>query len=169
MQKNLVITSMEAELRDWITEFLSRPNPMLNNFPPCPFAKRALLEDRIHIERFTTWNRLTEVAAQWDDSAEVALFWFTPDVMSYDEMNRNKWIFNDIWRAEDMWLLGDHPDHPEHINGVCMNFGSACLLLLQRLSRLTSASEQLRQAGYYDSWSLEDQEFVRQRNAQSPI
>ena len=76
MHKNLVITSMDEQIRSWITSFLSKPNPLLNNFPPCPFAKKALLDERVQIKKFTEWDDLSHVAADWDDSLDVALWWF---------------------------------------------------------------------------------------------
>ena len=77
MHKNLVITSMDEQIRSWITKFVSRPNPLLNNFPPCPFAKKAMLDDRIDIYKFDEWDDLSHVAADWDDSIDVAIWWFT--------------------------------------------------------------------------------------------
>ena len=57
-------------------------------------------------------------------------------------------------------ILEDHPLSPEYINGVNMNFGSCGLLLMQKLDKLNSASDQLRDKGYYKHWSKEDLDSV---------
>lgn len=162
MHKNLVITSMDEQIRSWITNFLSKPNPLLNNFPPCPFAKKALLDERVQIKKFTEWDELSHVAADWDDSLDVALWWFAD--RDLETMNNVKLQFNNVWRPHDMWLLMDHPDKHELINGVEMNFKLAGLLLLQRYSTLVDASETLKTQGYYKTWNATEQAFVHRRN-----
>ena len=37
----------EKSVKDWITNFLDKQNPAFNNLPPCPFAKQAMLDDKI--------------------------------------------------------------------------------------------------------------------------
>ena len=162
MHKNLVITSMDEQIRSWITKFVSKPNPLLNNFPPCPFAKKALLDERVSIQKFTNWDELSHVAADWDDSLDVAIWWFYDKPL--EAMLKTKLQFNDVWQPHDMWLLMDHPDHYELVSGVEMNFGIAGLLLLQRYSALVDASKTLERQGYYNSWSDDDRAFVHRRN-----
>jgi hypothetical protein len=41
-----------------------------------------------------------------------------------------------------------------------MNFGYCGLFILQRASKLRTASEQLKRAGYYDVWSQENLDEV---------
>ena len=165
IHKNLVITSMDEQIRSWITNFLSKPNPLLNNFPPCPFAKKALIDERVQIKKFTEWDELSHVAADWDDSIDVAIWWFTD--RSYEAMLATKTQFNDVWRPHDMWLLMDHPDNHELVSGVEMNFGLAGLLLLQRYSKLIEGSKVLAKQGYYDSWSDKEKDFVNRRNSKA--
>jgi hypothetical protein len=57
-------------------------------------------------------------------------------------------------------ILEDHPDIPEYINGVCMNFGKCGLLLIQNLDKLNSASDQLRDKGYYSHWTCNNLDDV---------
>ena len=39
---NFVFEEAKEYMLKWIGEFVSKPNPLLNNFPPCPFAKQAM-------------------------------------------------------------------------------------------------------------------------------
>jgi hypothetical protein len=57
-------------------------------------------------------------------------------------------------------ILEDHPDSPEYINEVNMNFGECGLLVIQKLDKLNKASEQLKEKGYYDVWSQQDLDDV---------
>jgi hypothetical protein len=63
-----------------------------------------------------------------------------------------------IWR--DCVVLEDHPDAVELINGVPMNFGECGLMVLQRLSKLNTAADQLKEKGYYATWSEENLDQV---------
>jgi hypothetical protein len=55
----------------------------------------------------------------------------------------------------DYVILEDHPDLPEFVNGVQMNFGFCGLLVIQKLNKLNNAADQLRKKGYYDMWNQE--------------
>ena len=51
---------------------------------------------------------------------------------------------------KDIVALEDHPNDPEILNGEAMNFGKCSLVLVQRLSKLNTASTILKKQGYYD-------------------
>jgi hypothetical protein len=61
---------------------------------------------------------------------------------------------------KDFVALEDHPDDPEILNGVQMNFGKAPIVLFQRLSKINSAADNLRKRGYYDNWPQENYDDV---------
>lgn len=67
---------------------------------------------------------------------------------------------NQILMPRDYVVLEDHPDRIESLNTVSMNFGKCGLLLVQKLSKLNAASEQLKQKGYYDNWPTESLDYV---------
>ena len=37
----------KEDLENWIVETLSKPNPIFNNLPPCPYAKKAWLDGKV--------------------------------------------------------------------------------------------------------------------------
>ena len=39
----------KEDLENWIVETLSKPNPIFNNLPPCPYAKKAWLDGKVLI------------------------------------------------------------------------------------------------------------------------
>ena len=39
----------KQDITAWINDFVSKPNALLNNFPPCPYARKAMLEQKVDI------------------------------------------------------------------------------------------------------------------------
>jgi hypothetical protein len=67
---------------------------------------------------------------------------------------------NSILMWQDYVVLEDHPDSEEYVNEVKMNFGKCGLMILQRLSKLNTAANQLKNKGYYNTWSQENLDEV---------
>ena len=76
-----------AQVKSWILEYVVEPNANLNGFPPCPYAKQAMLENKVRFLETTNIKMFLEKANQevdtWDDSVDVCVFIFT-------KMNNNK-------------------------------------------------------------------------------
>ena len=82
--------------------------------------------------------------------------------MTPKEVSDTVKTFNDnaMKNKVDIVALEDHPDDPEILNGVSMNFGKATLILVQRLTKLNTASKILKKKGYYDNWPEENYDDV---------
>jgi len=152
------------EIKQWVEEFVSVKNEKLNIIP-CPFAKQALLNDTIVYREFkdggveSLRHQLYElVNSDWDDSKEVLVLYAETKTMSSDDTSASVLQFNNTCKylGIDLVALEDHPDDPEVLNGVTMNFGKAILVLVQRLSKLNKASDILKKRGYYDDWPEEN-------------
>ena len=37
------------DLTDWMKDFVEKPNPLLNNWAPCPYARQERITDKIEI------------------------------------------------------------------------------------------------------------------------
>ena len=35
------------QVKDWIEDFVTKPNPVFGDLPPCPFARKAMLENKV--------------------------------------------------------------------------------------------------------------------------
>jgi hypothetical protein len=151
---------MKDEIKRWVEEFVSVKNETLNKIP-CPFAKQALLDDKIkYISTEHISEALSDLVDNWTDNYEVVVLYtdtllYTPSEVS-DIVKR----FNELAMPRDIVALEDHPEDPEILNGVEMNFGKAILVLVQRLSKLNRASAMLKKQGYYDNWSQENYDDV---------
>lgn len=148
-------------IKSWINDFVTQPNPDLNNFPPCPYAKQAILDNKVaydvadlDIDLF-----LIKKAEMWDDNIDVCVI-FVPEVSS-EELSRLVDSINKRYlMGNDFVALEDHPDDEENINGVIMNNGKYPIVLMQRLSKIQMFSGFLKKKGYYDVWSKENLDDV---------
>lgn len=147
-------TYIRSSLLEWIVNFVEQPNSLLGDWPPCPYARKARLDNKFKI--------LFDYSKDFADSiAYSKLLLETNDVVivCFDHTQINAEItqqlvknHNTLLMRDDYVILEDHPDAAEFVNGLNMNFGKCGLLLIQRLSKLNDASNQLRSKGYYNYW-----------------
>jgi hypothetical protein len=145
-----------SALLKWMEEFVEVPHPSLGGWSPCPFARQARLLHNIDIRpginpltdclqsEHDTWNK--EVIVYWYDHTK-----FLPEAFVADVEQANRTLLK-----KDIVALEDHPLTDEIIGGVKMNFGYCAIIVLQKNSKLNQAADQLREKGYYHSWSQED-------------
>jgi hypothetical protein len=150
--------AIRQQLEHWLTDFVEQPNPLLNNWPPCPYAKQARLSNKIHIV-FDNPLSIAEYVSLLNDY-DVVVLCFDHMKFSSDQIELFSKHINSILLWQDYVVLEDHPDSEEFINGVQMNFGKCGLMILQRLSKLNTATTQLKNKGYYDTWSEENLDQV---------
>jgi len=148
---------MKNEIQKWLDEFVTQPNPLLNGFPPCPYARAAIVD---YVETDHVSNSLEHLLENWNDDIQVVCLYtatenYTPEGLSYIVKE-----FNKVAMSKDIVALEDHPDDEEDVNGVKMNFGKCIIILVQRLSKINEASETLKKKGYYDVWSQENLDDV---------
>ena len=144
-------------------EFITKPNPLLNNMPPCPYAKKAILEKKVDIrvpQEGTVSYAIADAIQTWDDSFDVIILVFDSKKHDGDTFN------NIVMKANDtidksFVLLDDHPDNVENINGVHMNNGQYAIVFCQRTKKLQDAHDYLKNhTNYYESWTKEDLDEV---------
>jgi len=151
-----------TKLTKWLSEFVEVPNSKLGDWSPCPYARQARINNKISI-KFATVDEFTDVVRESFETLEnkeVVVICFDhrtihPKYLSglVSEMNKMLMPINYV-------ILEDHPDAVEYVNGVNMNFGECGLLILQKLDKLNKASEQLKEKGYYNSWSQSELDEV---------
>ena len=145
-------------IKNWLENFIERPHPALGDWPPCPYARQARINERIAFVDIDAYHLTSAVSrhAGLLKTHDVVVMYFdhnqiTPELLQQQVQDLNHKIMTD-----DLVILEDHPGAPELINGVNMNFGACGLAILQKLSDLNQASDQLRNKGYYDGWSSDN-------------
>tara|TARA_R110000822_G_scaffold13766_1_gene48719 strand:+ start:105 stop:614 length:510 start_codon:yes stop_codon:yes gene_type:complete len=155
--------SIQEEILTWMKDFVEKPNPLLKNWAPCPYARQARIADKIKIywsDQSDIQNVISTSLMQLEDNDAVIIA-FDHNLIDPRELADKVNDWNKNWLMPlDFVLLEDHPDTIEHVNGVHMNFGKCGLIIVQRLSELNQASEKLKEKGYYDTWSEDDLNFV---------
>lgn len=149
-------------LTKWMTDFVEVPNPKLGNWAPCPYARQARVNNNISIKfaEVFEFDSVISESIYTLDHKEVVVVCFnhnTIDPVSLQNYVKEK---NDMLLPINYVILEDHPDSPEYINDVCMNFGECGLLVIQKLDKLNKASDQLREKDYYNHWSTKDLDDV---------
>jgi hypothetical protein len=149
---------IQQELNAWLINFVEKPNPLLKDWPPCPYARQARLSNQILTVFDSPFNYETYLS--YIGEYEVVIVCFDHEKFSASQIELFVKNTNSVLMWKDYVILEDHPHSQEVINGVKMNFGLCGLLILQRLSKLNNASKQLQNKGYYDTWSNENLDDV---------
>ena len=150
----LDLETVTNDILHWSENFVEVAHPALGNWAPCPFARKARLLGAVKIvigtdPYFDLRNRNRDGLG----TAEVVIYAYDPAEWDYatfhsslDQANR------EFLLANDLLVLEDHPADPEIVNGISMNQGTYALALLQSLSKLNTAAEQMHHKGFYESW-----------------
>jgi hypothetical protein len=149
---------IRQQLQDWLVDFVEKPNPMLNGWAPCPFARKSRVTNRFDI-RFASADILAatiESAAQQLSHLDVIAVCVDPAEISANQLAELVEQLNQQLMPQDVLLLEDHPADVEIVNGVHMNFGACAIVFVQQLSKINEASAQLKNQGYYDCWSQDN-------------
>jgi hypothetical protein len=150
--------SIKLKLNQWLVDFVEKPNSLLNNWSPCPYARQARLSNQIHV----VFDSPLEISRYvFDlDTHDVVVLCFDHTKFSASQIELFTKHINSILMWQDYIVLEDHPDAEEFINGAKMNFRECGLMVLQRLSKLNAAADQLKEKGYYNTWSKENLDEV---------
>lgn len=148
------IVQARIDVINWITGFVEKPNPLLNGWAPCPYARAARLQDRVRVDiGVAPWLDLRQTAHHGIKDLDVIIKIYDPRAWPLDRF-RSEWqsAQQEFLTPRGLLCLEDHPADPESVNGVIMNQGTWALLLLQHTDKLEEAAEQLAARGYYRDW-----------------
>lgn len=148
--------AVKSALLKWMEDFVEKPHPSLGGWPPCPYARQARITNQIDIRPGI--DPLTDCLRTEHDSweKEVIVFWYDHTKFPAEAFVADVEQANQTLLKKDIVALEDHPDTDEIISGVKMNFGHCAIIVLQKNSKLNQAADQLRDKGYYHTWSQSD-------------
>ena len=149
---------LNTSIKTWIETRLSSPLSFLGNIPPCPFARDAFFKNTIQI--FEASSKTYEDALNQQllsfhkDSATKMSILAVNDWQNCNPNDVQLFVssLREKYYSQDLWTLYDHPALPETIEGFSLNHGGLLLFMVQRLSSLVAASNELKAHGYYDRW-----------------
>jgi len=164
----------ETHIHNWIQNFLSIPHATFNNLPPCPFAKQALLDNKIQCVEIKPYEHISmhdyfiaeleNFSYHWPKGKEVVVIGCEPCYISAVELSlatetaNNKFLYNRGYVA-----LEDHPDEKEQVQDVVLNNGLYAIIFLQQKEKLNTARTSLLKQSYYKNWDTEYYNEVTER------
>lgn len=146
---------MHDDIESWIIDVLSKPEKVFANLPPCPFAKKAWLDNKVDVKEFISFEQL-EIDIQ--NLKEVMIFRFK-DITAKEIRDIVK-DYNQ--KYPNLLFLEEHPDLVESFGGLVVNHGTA-MIIVQDRKELEDARKQLQRTGYYNNWSEELKDRILNR------
>jgi hypothetical protein len=143
----------KQDVLNWITGFVEQPNPGLQGWPPCPYARKARLDHQLDLQQGIV-DPYTDL--QKIDLGEFMVigYIYDPKDFTADEFNRQVRELNTgFLLSRDIIALADHPNDHEEVNGVRMNQGTWAITFVQPLGKLNEFARLIAAKGYYDGWS----------------
>jgi hypothetical protein len=152
-------------IRTWIKDFVTRPNPVFGDLPPCPFAQKAMVDGKVKFLELDGIGEFGTIFTHiWDfdfDEQDVLVIIAEPDQYTAKETVEIADKLNKALMANDIVILEDHPKIKEKVKHVKLNNGHYILFLAQRLSKLNKFSRMLEKGPYYKNWSKSYLESVK--------
>jgi len=152
------------EIRAWSAYALEKKSPYFNNLPPCPYAKKAWMDNRVAIVfKYGGSQAITACLAGFNDAFDLVIVvdqFYKKDAEKF-HVELEAWndaIAEGIFADKDLWLMGFHPDDDAvdfvddgtefepHINTPY------AMVFIQRLSKVQESAYFLRDLGYYDKY-----------------
>lgn len=146
--------TITQDILHWIENFVEKPHPALGGWPPCPFARQARLQRKVEIIiGIDPYYDMKSRSVQGMGDYEVIVYAYDPAVWDYTQFSTAlKDANQEFLLCRDLLALEDHPGDPEMVKGISMNQGTYALAMVQSLSKLDTASAQMHNKGFYDSW-----------------
>jgi hypothetical protein len=152
---NLEIVKQDIE--QWIVDFVEVPHPSLGGWAPCPYARKARLDQDFDVRLgLAPMHDLVQISKTGLGGKSVVIIAYDPAEHSYEEFSRALDTANqEFLLPNNLLALEDHPADPEVVNGVAMNQGTYALALVQSLSDLNEKAQLVARKGFYDTWPEE--------------
>ena len=145
------------KIKTWISDFVTKPNPVFGDLPPCPYAQKAIIDGKVEFVELNAtadWTTIYQLIWNTDfDEKDVLCVIVDPRQFTAQETVSMADVLNERFMPRDIVVLEDHPDIDERVKGVRLNNGHYTLFLAQRLSKLNRFSKMLEAGPYYKNWS----------------
>jgi hypothetical protein len=153
----LDLATVQYDIERWIETFVEVPHPALGGWAPCPYARKARLDQDFEVRLgLAPLHDLIRISKNGLGGKSVVVIAYDYTHYTHAEFSRDLDIANrEFLLPNDLLVLEDHPGDPEIVNGVSMNQGTYALALVQSLSDLDKKAELMARKGFYDTWPEE--------------
>jgi hypothetical protein len=162
MTNYIDLDTAKQDLSDWIVNFLDIPQSVLNNIAPCPFAKTAMLNNKIKfiIGSESIIQDMLMIKAQWNNEYEGVVLIYPKDIDPDKFVSSVDYVNTQYFQHSGLLALEDHPQIQENIAGLHFNNHKYAIVIIQQAEKLRKASEILSVRGYYKNWTQNDLDAV---------
>jgi hypothetical protein len=153
----LDLATVTQAIEQWIVDFVEVPHPALGGWAPCPYARKARLEQDYEVRLGTDpYVDLLEISKTGLNGKSVVVVAYDPAHWEYRYFSESLRAANIVHLLDkDLLALEDHPADPEIVNGVSMNQGTYALALVQGLSDLNEKARLMARKEFYATWPEE--------------
>ena len=152
-------------IKKWINEFVTKPTPVFGDLPPCPFARKAIVDGKVEfleLDGVGDFGTIFSHIWRFDfDDKDVLCIIAEPKQFTAHQTVSMAEFLNERFMPRDVVILEDHPEISEKVKGVKLNNGEHILFLAQSLSKLNRFSKMLESGPYYKNWSKTYLESVK--------
>ena len=154
--------NIRTEIREWSKHSLEKANENYNGFPPCPYAAKAWIDNKVDIQfkYDISPEKLYANISHYNDDYELIIlvdFDYDPEPERFHDylVGVNEAISKDAFQDADIYVMGFHPEDDANEILESDSFETDveevyAMVFIQRLSVLEKAAEKLRSKGYYD-------------------
>jgi len=156
---------IEIDIRAWSEEFLEKPSDKLGGLPPCPYARKAWLNNRVHFSIHESFDSLFNVVYNYTQDTSICdvLIWASYEIPDQPYFEGVVDGINETFSLlkKDVYLMGFHPDFDAEDADFDLLSSyqfqgeeekEYVMVFLQPLSKLDDASLELEKTDYYKSF-----------------
>jgi len=152
-------------LTNWMKSFVEKPHPFLGGLPPCPYAQKARLDNKVIMkwisDREDDGNVFIHIANETFKHTEVLILITDRKRWTWQYTYKLRCELNRLFDKDDKVVLEDHPDYGEKIGNIDMSNGRYALLFVQKRSKLNRFSKILEKTtDYYKNWSDKEKDDI---------
>lgn len=158
------------EIRDWSEQILEVPSDAFAGLPPCPFARKAWFAERVMIHVCADLDAVVEIKALYPPTDHMTHVVAVTGWDEYSVEEFDAWVNDQNANHFGVWIMGFHPEADEDENVPEFEGNGAddyAVLIVQSLTHIADASDQIRNTGYYDGYSVSDMQMINEREEQA--
>lgn len=159
---DLDLFEVKQKMLSYIQNVLESSHPAFSGLPPCPFARKARLQNQIDVWVYafdvSAWQSSSEVHARIESflshSTYEVLLVVHPHVqaLGFVELQSLICLLNEQLSSLGLVVFGGHPEDAFEVNGIRTRQDPFINFTVQRLDKLLAARQMLKGTRYYDAW-----------------
>ena len=157
---------IDQHIREWSHKLLEVPSAKLNGLPPCPYARKAWVEDKVKFSINTGLDGLMNEVRGFNDHDYEIVVWAEEDLVPMEYLDGYCDGINELASVlgKDMHLMVFHPEYDAEEAGLGflveeyeseLEHVDYCMVFVQLLSKLDDASLYLEKSNYYEHFPPE--------------